>query len=113
MKPILHHPTTREWCLLSLTGMAMTAAIFLGEGQAGILSTPPRLPSINDQHSPPSGIMPKTSFSLISRDLQSTTITHYSQMAQKVAQTRESEKNLQKKKVGLAILFLGVLAENG
>ena len=106
MQHILHHPPARLWCLVGFTGMALSAAIFLGEGQARTLPTPPPSQSLNIQatHFTES----KAYSSAKDRGSQSTNFLHQPEVS---AKKMEDEEKSNKKRFGLAIIFLGVLAE--
>jgi hypothetical protein len=108
MRQILHHPTARLWCLVGLTAMALSAAVFLREGQARTLTTPPPIQSVKVQatHSPE--IASKVYPSEKNLAFQSTNLQHHPEV---VAQEMGNEEKTNKKRLGLAILFLGVLAE--
>jgi len=108
MKQILQHPTTRLWCLVGLTGMALSAAIFLGEGQARTLTTPPPVQSIKVQNTYPTGTVSKASPLEKNQVSPSTKPTHHPGAA---TQEMDNEEKSNKKRLGLAILFLGMLAE--
>ncbi len=108
MRPILHHPTARLWCLVGFTGMALSAIVFLGEGQTRTLTTPPPMQSVKAQDPHTIGLVSKTDPSDKNRVAQPTNLTHH---FQKVALEMTTEEKPNKKKFGLAILFLGMLAE--
>jgi hypothetical protein len=108
MKQVLHHPTARRCCLVALTGMVLSAAVFLGEGQTRTLTTPPPIQSVKIQgtHSP--AIAAKTCSVEKQGESQSTNLTRHPEM---VAQGMDNDDKSHKKRLGLAIIFLGVLAE--
>ncbi|MDH4192681.1 MAG: hypothetical protein OEY80_04760 [Nitrospirota bacterium] len=108
MKQILQHPTTRLWCLVGLTGMALSAAIFLGEGQARTLTTPPPIESVRAQDTYSTRTLSKSS--LLEKNQISPT-TKPSHHPEAVTQEMNNEEQPKKKRLGLAILFLGMLAE--
>lgn len=108
MKQILYHPTARLWCLVGLTGMAISAAVFLGEGQARTLTPPPPMQSVKIQDSHSNEIVSKAYPSEKNRTSQSTNLQPHSEV---VAQEMANEDKTNKKRLGFAILFLGVLAE--
>lgn len=108
MKQILQHPTARLWCLVGLTGMALSAIFFLGEGQARTITTPPPVQSIRVQDTYPTGTASKASPSEKNQIPPSTKPTH---QPEAVSQEMDHEEQSHRKRLGLAILFLGVLAE--
>lgn len=108
MKQILHHPQTRLWCLAGLTGMALSAAIFLGEGQARTLTTPPPVQSVRVLDTHHTETLSKVSPSAKIQVSPSTKPSHHPEVA---TQEMDNEETSHKKRFGLAILFLGVLAE--
>ena len=108
MKQILNHPTARLWCLVGLTGMALSAAIFLDEGQARTLTTPPPSQSLNIQTTHSTEAEAKVSISEKNLGSQSPNLLPHPEV---IAKKMDDEAKSHKKKFGLAILFLGVLAE--
>lgn len=108
MRPILHHPTARLWCLVGLTGMALSTIVFLGEGQTRTLTTPPPIRSVKAQDPHTTGMVSKPDPSEKNRVAQSTNLTHH---LEEVAREMATEEKPNKKQFGLAILFLGMLAE--
>ncbi len=108
MKQVLHHPTARRCFLVALTGMVLSAAVFLGEGQTRTLTTPPSIQSVEIQgiHSP--AIAAKTCSVEKQGEYQSTNLTCHPEV---VAQKMDNDDKSHKKRLGLAIIFLGVLAE--
>jgi hypothetical protein len=88
--------------------MALSAAIFLGEGQARTLTTPPPSQSLNIQATHSTGTGSMASPSEKNRGSQSTNLLHQPEV---IAKKMDDEEKSNKKKFGLAILFLGVLAE--
>lgn len=108
MKHLLHHPTARLWCLVGLTGIVLSATVLLDEGQARTLTTPPPMQSVKAQDPHATGIVSKADPSGKNRVAQSTNLTHHPEV---VAQEMANEEKPNKKKFGLAILFLGMLAE--
>lgn len=108
MKQVLHHPTARRWCLVGLTGIALSGAVFFGEGQARTLTTPPPIQSAKIQGALSSGAATKIFPGEKHRESQSTNLTRHPEV---VAQEMDNDDKSNKKRLGLAILFLGVLAE--
>jgi hypothetical protein len=108
MKQVLHHPTVRRWCLVGLTGIALSAAVFWGDGQARTLTSPPPIQSAKIQSALSSGAATKTYPGEKHRESQSTSLTRHPEM---VAQEMDNDDKSSKKRLGLAIIFLGVLAE--
>jgi hypothetical protein len=88
--------------------MALSAAIFLGEGQARTLTSPPPSQSLNIQTTHSIEAEAKASPSEKIRGSQSTNLLHHPEV---IAKKMDDEEKSHKKKFGLAILFLGVLAE--
>ena len=110
MKQILQNPTARVWFLSGLTGMVLIAGLLLEEGQARTYTPSPTIAplQINKQnlHTHLSDrINPGKSQPLKSSREQKTTdpATH----------KQVEDKQPAKKRMGLAILFLGLLAEEG
>jgi hypothetical protein len=108
MKHLLHYPTAKLWCLVSIIGIVLAATVFLDEGQARTQTTPPPLPSVKAQDLHPTGIASKPNPQGKNRVARSTNLTYHPEV---VAQEMANEENPNKKKFGLAILFLGLLAE--
>lgn len=108
MKQRLHYAVAKARCLLGFTGMVMSAAILLGEGQARILSLPPPIHSIKSQNTLATEIISQTS---LSKNLQGFPVQIQTPHPEMAVRNRNFEEKLVKKKLGLAIWFLGVLAE--
>ncbi len=108
MKHIFHHPTARLWAVSGLTGMVLLAGILLDEGQAGTMTTPPiiegtQIQNQNLQEIPKNSIVPVKKSERESGPMN----------AREEGRPQDSVKKQEpaKKKLGLALLFLGVLAE--
>ncbi|WP_342349409.1 hypothetical protein [uncultured Nitrospira sp.] len=108
MKKIRQQPTTRTWRLLSLTGLALSVAFFLNEGQARTLPMSPSTQSIKEQCTHPTQMASKNYPLEKDHASQSTKSTKHHDLG---TRERDNDDKPQKKKFGLAILFLGTLAE--
>lgn len=108
MKHLLHYPTAKLWCLVGITGIVLAATVFLDEGQARTQTTPPPLPSVKAQDLHTTAIASKPDPPGRNRVAQSTNLTYHPEV---IAQEMANEEKPNKKKFGLAILFLGMLAE--
>lgn len=108
MEQIRQQPTIRSWRLLGLTGMALSVAFFLNEGQARTLPMPSPIQSVNVQSTPPTEMASKMSPLEKHRGSQSTKLTQHPEVG---TQEMNNEDKPHKKKFGLAILLLGVLAK--
>ena len=108
MEQIRHQPTTRSWRLLGLTGLALSVALFLNEGQARTLPIPPHIQTVTGQNTPIPEMGSKVQPVEKNHASQLTKITERPEVG---TQEMEHEDKSQKKKLGLAILFLGMLAE--
>ncbi len=107
MEQIRRQPTTKTWRLLGLTGLALSVAFFLNEGQARELPMPSPIHPQNSQRTHPTNMTSKAHSLEKNRTSQPTKFTNNSE-----ASARErNEDKAQKKRFGLAILFLGTLAE--
>ena len=110
MKLMLQNPTVRLWCLSGLTGMVLMAGILLEDGQARTHTSSPIHTSLQASklnlhtHSPETVIAGKL---------------HVLKSGRKHTPENSEIHNLvvdkkpAKKKMGLAILFLRILAEEG
>lgn len=108
MEQISQEPATKTWRLLGLTGLALSVAFFLNEGQARTLPMPSPIQSLKVKSTPPTTMTSKTHPLEKNRVSQSTKSTDHREGGSK---ERNHEDTTQKKKFGLAILFLGKLAE--
>lgn len=108
MEQIRQQPTTKTWRLLGLTGLALSIAFFLNEGQARTLHMPSPIHPLNTQSTHPTDMISKAHPLERNRASRSTKSTNQSEVEPR---ERDNEDNTQKKKFGLAILFLGTLAE--
>jgi hypothetical protein len=108
MKQILRYYSARLWCLVGLAGIAISAAILLGEGQARILTAPSPIQSIKVQDALSPIIGSKIFPSGKIHGYQLGNMTPSSQI---VTPEIDNDEKPSKKKLGLAILFWGVLAE--
>lgn len=108
MKDLLKHMTKKQLGCVGLAGLLFLAGLLLGEGQAKTVTTPPTITSTASQEIPQSR--------------KHTTTSVQSRLPQPSKLQNKTKKNLireelglkssaEKKKAGLAILFLGVLAE--
>jgi len=108
MEQIRHQPTTRSWRLLGLTGLALSVALFLNEGQARTLPIPPPMKSVTVQNTHTFEMASKVQPAEKNHAFQLTKLTQRPEVG---TREMEHEDKTQKKKLGLAILFLGMLAE--
>ncbi|MEX0829469.1 MAG: hypothetical protein WD032_04440 [Nitrospirales bacterium] len=110
MKTILQESTTRIWGLSGLTGLVLMAGVLLEEGQARTYSPTPEHSSIQtgslNRHAPHS-----ESTKIVNRDSRNTSLEEKTNGP--AIQKEGTDKNPAKKRMGLAILFLGILAEKG
>lgn len=108
MKQRFGYPTTWLWCFLGLTGMALVATILLEDGYARTLTTPPLIQSvkIQDAHSTEMG---SQACPLPQNGRHRSTLLN--PHPERIGQEMANEEKPSKKKLGLAIIFLGVLAE--
>jgi hypothetical protein len=93
---------------MGLTGIALSAAIFLGVGQARTLRAPSPIQSIKIQDSLSSRIVSKINHS---GEIQSSKSEKVTISLGATNREMDNEEKLNKKRLGLAILFLGALAE--
>lgn len=108
MKQIRQHPTTITWRLLGLAGLALSVAFVLNEAQARELSMPSSIHPLNAQSTHPTNMPSKAHPLEKHRTSQPAKFTNNSEAD---SRERENEDKIQKKRFGLAILFLGTLAE--
>lgn len=105
MQQILQNPTTRLWCLSGLTGLALMVGVLLGESQARTSASSPAVPSMQanklNLHTQPSK-------SIDSEKSQSLKSIWSEERENSDALKQESKKHPAKKRMGLAILFLGI-----
>ena len=106
MEQIRQQPTTKTWRLLGLTGLVLSVAFFLNEGQARELPRPSPIHPLNTQRTHPTNMTSKAHSLEKNRTSQPTKFTNNSE-----ARERDNEEKAQKKRFGLAILFLGTLDE--
>ena len=106
MKHFLKHTTKKQWGFMGLAGLMLLAGLLLGEGQAKTVS-----------HSHP--FATNTYSEILKPDTPGQTVSP-ARLQQKLNKSPEksvAEKDMglksrkEKKKAGLAILFLGVLAK--
>ncbi len=86
------------------------AAVLLGEGQARTIAPTP------DNHSIQVSMVNNSVKSSLSKNTMTTGGQHFNpkqQPTNATPQKERSDKNPEKKRMGLAILFLGILAEEG
>ncbi|HNP59937.1 MAG TPA: hypothetical protein PKM72_03795 [Nitrospirales bacterium] len=108
MEKIRQQPPTRTWRLLCLIGLTLSVAFILNEGQARTLPMPHSTQSINGQSTHPTHMASKIHPLEKDHASQSTKpTTHHDRGTRE----RDNEEKPQKKKFGLAILFLGTLTE--
>ena len=108
MKQILQNPTARLWWLSGLTGMVLMAGVLLEEGQARTYSPSPDIASLQIHEL--SLQMPSSE--TINAGKSTTLKTSREQKVKDpVTNVQVTDKNPAKKRMGLAMLFLGILAE--
>ncbi|GJL70036.1 MAG: hypothetical protein NPIRA06_26710 [Nitrospirales bacterium] len=106
MEKIRQQTPTRTWRLLCLTGLTLSVAFILNEGQARTLPMPPTPQSIKEQSTHSTKTASKFPSLGKDRASQSTkSINHY----EIGTWEKDNKDKPQKKKFGLAILFLGTL----
>ncbi len=108
MEQIRRQRNTKTCRLLGLTGLALSVAFILNEGQARTLPMSSTIQSVNVQSTHPTEKASKMSPLENHHGFQSTKLT---QRPEVETQEMDNEDNLHKKKFGLAILLLGVLAK--
>ncbi|MDH3770352.1 MAG: hypothetical protein OET79_05125 [Nitrospirota bacterium] len=110
MKQILQNPTARLWCLSGLTGMVLMAGVLLEEGQARTYSPSPDIASLQinelNLHMP-------SSETINAGKSQTLKTSQEQKVKDPVTHVQVTDKNPAKKRMGLAILFLGILAKEG
>ncbi len=110
MKTILQDPTTRIWCLSGLTGIVLMAGVLLEEGQARTYSPSP----VNSSIQVNTLNLPTPSSQSMNTKKSETLKAIPKQKANVPAMQKDVEdKGPAKKRMGLAILFLGILAKEG
>lgn len=111
MKTILQDSTSRIWCLSGLTAMVLMAGILLEEGQARTYSPSPVNSTI--QTSRLDVYMP-SSESMITQESPAIKVGSEQKTPVLAIEKEMADKNpAKKKRMGLAILFLGILAKEG
>ncbi|MDH3503319.1 MAG: hypothetical protein OEM58_02175 [Nitrospirota bacterium] len=108
MEQIRQQPTTRSWRLLGLTGMVLSVALLLNEGQARTLPIPSPVQSIKVQSNHHTEMASTVRPLENNRGSQSTKLAQHPEVG---TQEMNNQEKPHKKKLGLAILFLGMLAE--
>lgn len=110
MKTILQNTKARVWCLSGLTGMVLMAGLLLEEGQARTYTPSPVSTSISV-----SQVKLETgpSESMNTKALQNDKSKENKKIQDLTDQEQRVDKKPAKKRMGLAILFLGILAEEG
>ena len=110
MKQILQDSTARLWCLSGLTGIVLMAGVLLEEGQARTYDPSPAITSLQvNKPNLQTGLL-ETIYAGKSQTLRS---SQEKKAQDPATHNHVAAKNLQKKRMGLAILFLGILAEEG
>ncbi len=108
MKHFFKHTTKKQWGFMGLAGLMLLAGLLLGEGQAKTVSTTP----IFDAKSPSEFVHPSTQDEALPKTQTQHKREPNSPPARKLPDKEMGLKTpKEKKKAGLAILFLGVLAE--
>jgi hypothetical protein len=110
MKQILQNPTARVWCLSGLTGMILLAGLLLGEGQARTYTPSPIIAPLQVNKQNLQTHLSETINTGKSRSLKS---SREQKVKDPVTHKQVSDKQPAKKRMGLAILFLGILAQEG
>jgi len=110
MKQILQNPTAKLWFLSGLTGMVLMAGLLLEEGQA---RTYPPSPDIASLQINELNLNTPSSESLNAGKSQTLKTSREQKVKDSVTHVQGTDKNPAKKRMGLAILFLGILAEEG
>ena len=110
MKQILQNPTARVWCLSGLTGMVLMAGLLLEEGQARTYTPSPTIAplQVNKQN-----LQTQLSDTINPGKSQSLQSSREQKTKDPATHIRAEDKQPAKKRMGLAILFLGILAEDG
>jgi hypothetical protein len=111
MKQILQNPTARVWFLSGLTGMVLMAGVLLEEGQART-SYSPSLDIASLQINELNLHMP-SSETINAGKSQTLKTSREQKVKDPVTHVQVTDKNPAKKRMGLAILFLGILAKEG
>jgi hypothetical protein len=110
MKQILQNPTARVWFLSGLTGMVLIAGLLLEEGQARTYTPSPTIAPLQVNKQNLQTNLSDTIYPGKSQSLKSSR----GQKAKNPATNKQvADKKPAKKRMGLAILFLGILAEEG
>jgi len=107
MKSILHDTITRNWSLSGLIGLILIGCVLLEEGQARTYSPPAVNQSLETTTLNP---RQTSSESLMTGHLSGGKASR-EEKAKVPALKKVEDKNPEKKRMGLAILFLGILAE--
>ncbi len=110
MKQILQNPTARVWCLSGLTGMILLAGLLLGEGQARTYTPSPVIAPLQINKQNLQTHLSETINPGKSRPLKS---NREQKTIDPATHKQVPDKQPAKKRMGLAILFLGILAEEG
>jgi len=110
MKHLRQNPTARIWFLSGLTGMVLMAGVLLGEGQARV-SAPSSVSVSVQSHA----LIPQTTASHRLKTAQTQSLSSSRKQPAKdfTPQDQLDDKKLEKKRMGLAMLFIGILAEEG
>jgi len=110
MKHLRQNPTARLWFLSGLTGMVLMAGVLLEEGQAHVYapsSVNVSLQSHTLNPETPSSHMIKTG------KLQTLSSSRKQPAKGFTPEDHVDDRKLEKKRMGLAMLFMGILAEEG
>ena len=107
MKRINHHPTARLWTVSGLAGMVLLGGILIGEGHAGPFSTP-----LNTEVMPIQKLTLEQSHkhSRVSGKKLERQSTPWAQNERGITQKSARKQEPWKKRLGLALFFLGTLA---
>ncbi|UCH91649.1 MAG: hypothetical protein JSU60_02790 [Nitrospirota bacterium] len=112
MKKILQNPKARVWFLSGLTGMVLIAGLLLEEGQARTY-TPSIIAPLHVNKQNLQTHLSETINPQKSQALQSSLKQETRNPATHTTHKQAPDKQPAKKRMGLAILFLGILAEEG
>ena len=110
MKKILQNPKARVWFLSGLAGMVLITGLLLEEGQAHTYTPSPIISPLQVTKPNPQTHLPETINFKKSQALKSSQEQNTKNPA---THKQAADKQPAKKRMGLAILYLGILAEEG
>jgi hypothetical protein len=110
MKYLQRNPTVRLWCLSGLTGMVLVAGVIFEEGQARVYSPSSVSVSVKSHT-----LITQTPASHPIKTGKASTLRSAWKQPSKASEAHDpgNDKKLEKKRMGLAMLFMGLLAEEG